>query len=547
MSKEKSGFKIVKIVLYAFSFFVFFAIVANFGIKFYLDKTLKNKLTSFAKNKYQLEIKELSINYFSKSVVLDEMVIKPIKESKSNSTFGIFKCKRIVIESIFLSTFFINKELHFENLLLNEPQVFLYIDFSESKAIKVSEKSNSLESSNSSKAIKLNSIFIDYFKTNNIEINIYNALNRSIPIFSNSSNSINCVGVKYYLNNRLSKNSFITDTLEITLNNFKYRLSDDSLYTLTSKKIYANFNKSHLVFDSLKLIPNFSKFDFPIKAKYQISRADISTSSVSFKNVNYSLLLNQRKLYISNVELKKCSIDVFRNNNFPLKKVVKSTLQKLVRNIPFVMSIDTIKMNCGVLTFEAKHPNSYGSGKIAINEMNVIILGLKNDTANYGKKESIQVHADGLVLNKGKFIEEYIFPLNNDTNLFYCSGSLSSMPFSYFNSIIKPVKHLTFRTGQVDHVTFSFTATNNYSYGKMKFTYHNLRIDLLNKYNKKGGFVKSIKTIFANNLYLNRSNPSGNRVPRIAKIYFVNNEYRYFINYAMQSILSGIEPSILIN
>jgi len=250
-------------------------------------------------------------------------------------------------------------------------------------------------------------------------------------------------------------------------------------------------------------------------------------------------------LVIHKVELTGCTIDVFRDNTLPLKKIVRPSLQAMVKSLPFFVSVDTIEVKKGEVTFEVKEPEAASSGKISINKMNIIISGIQNDSSAYSSDQSIKAVIKGFIYNQGRFSETYVFPLEATKEFFYCSGSLTSMPLSLFNPMIKNTKNISIKSGQLDYASFSFIAHENSSKGKMKFMYHDLKIEVMDKEGEKNRLKEKLKTFLANKFVFKECNPCKDGIVRESNIHAEHNPYRFFLYYSMQSILSGIEPAIV--
>jgi hypothetical protein len=149
------------------------------------------------------------------------------------------------------------------------------------------------------------------------------------------------------------------------------------------------------------------------------------------------------------------------------------------------------------------------------------------------------------VQKQGQFVETYTFPLKYTKEFFYCSGNLTSMPMGSFNSIVKANKGLIIENGQLDSCSFSFMANEKFSKGIMKFVYHGLNVKMLNEHDNKTGIKQKLKTLIVNKFVIEDSNPGKDNVLRISKIHAEHNPYRFFINYSMLSVVSGIEPAIV--
>jgi hypothetical protein len=376
----------------------------------------------------------------------------------------------------------------------------------------------------------------------NVKFSVYKNTIDSFPIFESYENSIISDNIYFDLKN-IHKDSFmLADKLDVTLNNFKYNF-ENNLYAIYSKKILASFSNSSIHVDSLKLIPTYNKILFADKAIYQTSRTEFYAANIKVKHFDYNLLIKNKIINIKKVEMNDCSIDIYRDNTRPLKLENRPSLQTIIKQIPILCSLDTIEVKNGKLNFEALNPKANTIGTISLNKIKVSVYGITNDSINFTETQSVKATINGYILDKGNFTESYIFPLKANTELFYCSGSVSSMPLSSFNSIIASSKQLVFKSGEIDTISFSFKAERNYSNGTMTFKYHDLRIEVLNQKNTNS--IKSdVSTFLLNKYKIEKSNPLKNKKIRISKLHVKHNPYRYFLFYSMQSILSGIEPSI---
>ena len=423
-----------------------------------------------------------------------------------------------------------------------EPELIIYLDSDQTKK-------NKLDSNSTNKKIRslIKSIKINHINIKNLKFNILNNKTENISIFNSLTNHLDCENINVDLSKTKISEAIAFEKFEIIMDNFKCNIGNDSLYTIKSKKLFIDYNKSVMIFDSLKLIPNYNKNDFSKKAERQTSRLETEIRKLIISNINYKLMLDKKIMSIHKIEFKGCKLDVYRDNRLPLAKIIRPSIQAMIKSVPFLISIDTIEMKNSKIVFEAIHPHAFSTGKISINNFEVTVTGIQNDSCKISENQSVEALASGNIMNKGKFNLKYNFPLNTDKEHFYCFGSLSRMTLSTFNSIIIPIKNLEFRSGIIDYINFSFTAEENYASGIMKFKYHNLKVDMLNKLNNKNGLNQKLKSLLVNNFKIFESNPEIGGEIRISKINMVHNPYRFFLNYTIQSILSGVEPAILKN
>lgn len=534
--KAKNIIKFISYFLFGFILvFLILDVLANYWLPQKMEHLIKNKFSESTDSIYNLSFDKLSISLLSKTISVSDISVVP-KHGKQNlsETYSI-EIKHLKLINLSILPYLRDKKLSIERIECIEPVVLYYINSNDTSSLKkITSKRNITKS--------LNAISIKKMDIINVKFSIYKNVIDSFPIFESYENSIVSDNINLNLKN-IHKDSFmLADQLDVTLNNFKYDI-EGSLYAIYSKKILASFSNSSIHIDSLKLIPIYNKMMFADKSIYQTSRTEFYAAHLEVKHFDYNLLIKSKIIDIKKIEMSDCLIDIYRDNTRPLKQENRPSLQTIIKQIPILCSLDTIEVKNGKLNFEALNPKANAVGTISLDKIKVSVYGITNDSINFTENQSVEATINGYILDKGNFTESYIFPLKANTELFYCSGSVSSMPLSSFNSIIASSRQLEFKSGEIDTMSFSFKAEENYSNGTMTFKYHGLRIEVLNQKNTNS--IKSnFSTFLLNKFKIEKSNPLKNKKTRVSKLHVKHNPYRYFLFYSMQSILSGIEPSI---
>lgn len=538
--------KAIRIIGYVFLFFIALFIIVGVLLNVYFNKKLienvKERISESSHGNYVLSVDKLSINILTYTITVNNLVIAPSKLMVSPKAQYVFKAKVLRVIDFSILPYLKGRDLLINRVEFEEPQISI---FQGSSRMQMKEKTDPDDNFSIYTAFskKLNSISIDHIDIMNSRFNIYKSGTDTLSVFSTNDNSISIKKFRVNPETDSQNRLFFAEKFEMVMNKFSYHLGS-GLYSLYGKSLSASYIDSTLIVDSVKLIPNFSKKEFADEAGQQISRAKINLAKVSCKKMDVKSFFEYNSLIINKVDIEGCAIDIYRDNKLPLKHILRPSLQAMVKALPFFVSVDSIEMKKAEVKFEVLNPGASSLGKVTVNKMDAIITGVKNDTLYYTKDQSIKAVVSGFVFNQGKFNEVYTFPLKATKEFFYCSGSMSSMPMISFNPIIEPAKHISIKSGQLDSLNFSFVADENSANGTMKFRYHDLKIEMMNKEGEKNGLKEKVKTFLANKLIIKDSNPGKDGIVRMSRIYIKRNPYRAFIFYSMQSVLSGIEPAI---
>jgi hypothetical protein len=170
--------------------------------------------------------------------------------------------------------------------------------------------------------------------------------------------------------------------------------------------------------------------------RFQTSRSEVLGSKISMSGIDYGKLIKANGLSVKRIMINDLQLSVYRDNTKPKDIRKKPSLQSIIKSIPISFSLDTIELKNGRIDFESRQSLASATGKIFMDKITVGIYHLSNDSIKYNENTSIKANIVGHVFGKAKFTEHYTFPMKSIGESFTCSGSLSSIPLSSFNSLI---------------------------------------------------------------------------------------------------------------
>src|SRR5690606_29777742 len=102
---------------------------------------------------------------------------------------------------------------------------------------------------------------------------------------------------------------------------------------------------------------------------------------------------------------------VYRDKNPPLRKDVRPSLQQVLKDLPMSLSIDTVDLEDGYITYEELMPGSAKAGKISFTGAGGTVYHLVNsEEAN----DTLTFVLKGLVENTARLNATLEFPMSQD-------------------------------------------------------------------------------------------------------------------------------------
>jgi hypothetical protein len=175
--------------------------------------------------------------------------------------------------------------------------------------------------------------------------------------------------------------------------------------------------------------------------------------------------------------------------------------------------------------------------KVPISNLNAQITNITS-ISSY-RKNPMKISADAILMKTGAAHLDALFPLKDYQNTFYFSGLLGATKLKVFDDALYPILGLKVLNGNLDKLTFSASANETESNGKMTMLYHDLEAEVFKSTNEENKFLS-----WTVNTFVKKSNPRKNRTPREVNLHFDRVEYKGLGNYFWKTLQGGIINTI---
>jgi len=542
----KKGYrKILRIFLIVLAVLVLFVGALQLSFTFYFNSKiisdLQEAVLSETNGEYQLEIGELKTNIFSQSVYISRFRLLPQKNTNPDNARYYASATEINLVNCSLFSFLFRKKLTISRIEVTDPAGYIYRSTN-----KNSPTQNSTDEKFSLYALinkNIQELKIHKIDISNAHIAIYENLKDSIPSVSSKDNEVLITNLSINKSVDEAGRLFFADKINLTMNRFAYT-TRDSLYTFKAKQLRASYTDSILTVDSLELIPNYSKRQFSGEAGKQTDRMNVTVAGLNFVKMDVKLFFERNWFIAKQLDIEGLNLSAYRNKNYARKPERIKSVQELLKDIPLYSAIEKIELHNAFIVYEEVAEGAAKAGRISFEKVNAGITGFTSDSTLFATKKALEVKATALFMNKGKLTGHYSFPLNTSDMVFDCSGKLTDMPLEAINPILEPNAKVSIKAGMIDSLVFAFHANARSSDGKMRFYYHGLKMEFLNKKDLKAGKLEEVLSFLAHRILIKEENPSRNQPVRVTDISYNRNPNRFIFNYSWKSLLSGIKPAI---
>jgi hypothetical protein len=163
--------------------------------------------------------------------------------------------------------------------------------------------------------------------------------------------------------------------IQCTLTDVSYALP--SYHSLRAKNLVLNSKDSIMQIDSLKLIPQLSKFELGKKLGHQADYINAMVSSVEIKGLDV-MQLRQKKLIASEMNISRSKAYFFRDRRLPRRMKNQPNSAEYLAQIPFDILISRFKLHDANIISEEFPKEGNESGYIKITGVNIKMQPLRS-------------------------------------------------------------------------------------------------------------------------------------------------------------------------
>lgn len=415
----------------------------------------------------------------------------------------------------------LGQKLNVQKIQLNHPTIITY---SGKKTIK--------------KADHATEDFEDYIQVQ--EVKLQDAT-YYVKEFNSKKNLLKVNQVNFSLKNIEMTPETYQKTIPLTYQSLMVKASSldynpNSIYSLKTKDI--RFENGHFNLKNFEMKPKISRSEFVKQLPKEKDLYTLSAESVNVPNLKWGFKRNVLSIAIQTMEIQKVHANVYRSKIPPDDPKKKELYSKLLRELPFFLEVNQLKLKNSQVEYEEETAESTGAGKLTFSNFNADI---QNIYSGYGRKSTPDLVAtiQTNFMNDSKLHAVWSFNPMNRAEKFTIKGSLYHFDAKKMTPFVKPYLHATME-GDMQEVRFNFTGNDVDANGDFGIKYQNLKVKL---YNPETGKERKVVNAVGN-LLVKSSTKDQYKEVQIKTV--TRNQDRSFFNFFWNCVLQGLKQTLLI-
>lgn len=522
----------LKKILIALGIIIGVAILAVFGLEYWVAQTLSEKLNTSETRKYDILFEDVTMRIFNQEIVLNEISIQPLDTSMNTSVTGTVKSFKL--GDVKLLKFAMGKVAEIGELSMISPKFMLVRKDSVSQEMMdVSGAFQGLFGDIVSRGVIRNFTLEDgaadfYTKSDTLtKFGSFDGFRIDARDIQTDSVILN-----YAIPFKLA--SIGTQVKNLTLN-----LEDNLTFKVKDFKVNSKTNELNL---------------YEISLKYDNSNLEASKASAvqkDFIEVDLKHLLIEQLNANSNVYgswsiiAQKATLDSLvlhdvRNKNKPRPvEPEKPMFEGMAEKVPFALVVDTIEIKNSKITYAQVSPGKGHAGELNFGDLSASIYNVVSIDSL--QEDSMVISAQATLNEVAKISMDVQVPyteLGQDER-FTLVAQVSTFDMTNLSPMLKNLLNVQIKSGVLKRMVLQMDAGRYTSNNSLVFEYDDFSIEILGEDAQKKGFMTTVANVLTskNNLPENRNYKQPNyKTSRLSK--------RGVFNFIWNSARDGIQLTV---
>lgn len=315
-------------------------------------------------------------------------------------------------------------------------------------------------------------------------------------------------------------------------------LMENGHYELRSTDFQFNLNSRDLSIGQFELIPLLDYHELPEAVGQEIDHFEISSQNIHIRGIDVDKWFESEIISFTAIELNGLILEISRDKNHPDKpRTVDPLLNEQFANLEIETSVDSLLWKGGHIIYREMEEGQDKFGEILFDDVDITFVGLQNRNPD----EPVRATAVSKFLGLTDLNVDFEFFLANNATQ-NISGNLGQMDLTELNPIVEPLAFISIKEGNLDSMSFEFTADSRGARGELQIVYDNLSIQILDEETLEGSTTRDIASFLANLIAIRSSNDGSD--PRMGEIELEREEDRSMFTYWWHILRDGLRSSV---
>lgn len=318
----------------------------------------------------------------------------------------------------------------------------------------------------------------------------------------------------------------------------------ESPYNAQFDSLHFDSREARAEFRQVEIQPRIPPLTYFKQDKENKALIHLKWDRVTLEHMHPAELMNKQLLWAERATIGNGTAHFFKDKRYQKDTVNKigeaphQQIMKMAQKIRF----DTVWVEQIDLLYQQHSDKHPAEGQITFQEARGYISNLTNDSTRLTKDPVMRADLAASIMGQGQLQAQFGFEMLSPRGNHQYKGTLSSMPATSFNRILRPLLNIEIESGNIKGIQFDIEASDQRHQGEFRFDYDDFAVNILHAPHSSGSRdKKGILSFLANKVLINDSNPDANGKYHLGQI-----DYERVADYShFKSIWKALQDGIL--
>lgn len=310
----------------------------------------------------------------------------------------------------------------------------------------------------------------------------------------------------------------------------------NTLQTLKTKHFKIETHQAD--FKDFHIQPNYSREEYVNVIPYEKDLMNISIKNLHLSDYSLSIE-NDGQLKAKKLLLDAINANIYRNKLVKDDPNDKELYSKMLRDLSFKLSLDTLQIQKTDLTYEEVQENTKKTGKVFFKDLKATGTNISNINMDAADFKETKFHITSQFMGNAPLTVDWVFMINDPKDRFRIIGNGAQITADDINNFFIPGMNMKAEGKPIKTLFFDFKGDAKTANGDFKMEYDDLKINVLKK---NGEEQNKVFTAIAN-VFVSHKNEKHDDIIRVEDV--ERDTKRSFWNYLWQSVFTGLKETML--
>jgi len=290
---------------------------------------------------------------------------------------------------------------------------------------------------------------------------------------------------------------------------------------------------------NFRFYTELNKNEYNERLSHERDHYDVAIPTVETSGFQWDAHQDRQRFFIAKMAFSSPKISIYRDKLLPDDTSIKPLFSQLLRELNFDIQTEQITLSNADITYTERVQEDNSGGSVYFSDFNAVI----SDAGNFkeiNEEKDIRIKVETTFMKTATLTADWRFNPQKTEDSFHFQAKISRLDANRANVFTEPNLFVKMK-GRIDLVFLNIHGNRSVSHTDFAISYHDLKVELLNKRGKDK--LKVISAIA--NIFVRKDSESTEGKLQEVKVKVERDQTKSIFNFLWKNTLEGLKKSIV--